>query len=364
MPPQAPVTVPLNISAVTTFTSTSVPTTIAIVQGPIVIPDAYSGSFPIATTAGNCVVVAISTFNTTSGDIPAVSGVTLGGSGDHFEAGATAVVNVFTNGVYTLASVWVDFNCLGGQTAIVVSGSNLSPNANTGITLWEISGLSTSNPVDQISTNNSTTSGNWTSGATPATTVANEIWIGAVTAGAGANPLPSGWTNSQYNTNGEGASGYRIVTSTGAATYGPGSTNAQWSACVVTLKSGVVLAGGGTAQIGPRNQRELWYPQVISVSASTAVNQATCKTYVGSDTSQPNFVWQTLNGSTGDTTANIAGPGLAALNLPGRVVHCGEYIWAIWTNGDGNAQGRLNIQGIKVMNSGGPPGWVHARTRP
>jgi hypothetical protein len=206
-----------------------------LVQGPIVIPGAFSGSFPKATTAGNCVVVVVNAYNTTSGDVPSISGVTLGGSAGNFENGATAGSG-FTAGVYLLASAWVDYDCAGGQTAVAVSGSNLVPNSNTGITLYEVSGIITGNPVDQASANVGTSSGSWTSGTTAATAVADELWIGAATTGGADNATPAGWTVSRYAANSEGSAAYQIVTSAGPATYGPGSTQVVWAGAVVTLK--------------------------------------------------------------------------------------------------------------------------------
>jgi hypothetical protein len=355
VPPQSPVTVPLNISAVVTF-SGGVQAPIVVRQA-VVIPDATSGSFPLPVLAKSCVVVVVNA-SPTSGT-PSVSGITLGGAAGNFFNASTGN----SGAAGSIAAIWVNYNVPAGGTAIVVSGSNLTVTTDYGITLYEITGIITTNPVDQISAVATTGTANPTSGVTPETTIANEIQIGAFTcASAVTFPNSPPWTNSEYEIGGASGSGYQIVNAIGTAQYGPsGSSETNWAAAIVTLKG---ITGGGTAQIGPIGQRELWYPQVISVSATTAVNQAACKTYAGPDTSQPNFVWGTLSGSTGDSTANIAGPGLAAANLPGRVIHCNEYIFAVWSGGDAGAQGRLNIQGMKVINSGGPPGWQHARTRP
>src|SRR5580693_6508180 len=110
---------------------------------------------------------------------------------------------------------------------------------------------------------------------------------------------------------------------------------------VVTLNG----AGAGTAQLGPVNARETWSPAVASVKtnqdAATIVNEAQCKIYIGADASDPNYVDGTLSGSTGDSTGNVAG----------QEVDCGEYVWAVWSGGDAGAQGRLNVQGTKVIAS-------------
>jgi hypothetical protein len=110
---------------------------------------------------------------------------------------------------------------------------------------------------------------------------------------------------------------------------------------VVTLD----VNGNGTAQLGPISPREMWQPSVVSVktnqTAATIVNEAICKVYVGSDTSDPNYVDGTLSGSTGDSTTNVAG----------QEVDCGEYVFAVWSGGDAGAQGRVNVQGTKVISS-------------
>ncbi len=359
MPPQAPITVPLNVSAVVTFSSTLVAAPIGIVQQAAPVgAGTLSISLPNPTTAGNCVVVIFEIF--TGGGVPSISGVTLGGVADNFAATVTKEYTGVSDD--TLTAIWVDEGCAGGQTAIVVSGSNLNSPVVSGLYAYEVSGLVTTSVVDKTSSNATTTVGAWTSNATATTSQPSEIWFGGCcyTSAGPASP----WINNISLAGNGCVAGYQIVSTQAAATYANGSGGStQYCACVVTLKGAQSITGIGTAQIGPRNQRELWYPQVLSVSASSAIQNATCYTYAGPDTTQPNFVWSTKNGSSGDSTASIAGPGLTAVNLPGRVIHCGEYVFAVWAGGDAGAQGRLNIQGMKVMNSGGPPGWTHARTR-
>jgi hypothetical protein len=110
---------------------------------------------------------------------------------------------------------------------------------------------------------------------------------------------------------------------------------------VVTLNA----LGAGTAQLGPRNQRETWEPAVVSVKTNQApgsiVNEAACKIYAGPDATDPNYVDGTLSGSTGDSSGNIAGQDLV----------CGEYVFAVWSGGDAGAQGRVNVSGTKLLAS-------------
>ena len=366
MPPQAPVTVPLNISAPVTF-APGAPNTqqITIVQGPVLISagsSPFTGTFPNVTKAGNTIVVLIGAYNTTNLDVPSISNVLLNGAADHFFSAANAISGYVGAALYTLAAVWIDYNCAAGTT-VTISGLNLTVNTDQ-IQIYEVAGLTTTNPVDKVATAVAAVGGTaWSSGATANTTQPNEIWFGIGQTGSAPVTGPvAPWVNTGPAAGALCSGGYQVVAAKGAATYaGTQSAADGWSAAVVTLIAGAQIVG--TAQVGPIHQRELWYPQVVSVSASTAVNQATCKVYAGPDTSQPNFVWSTPNGSTGDSTANIAGPGLTAQNLPGRVIHCNEYVFAVWSGGDNGAQGRLNIQGTKVIGSGGPPGWEHHRTR-
>src|ERR1035441_3016083 len=196
-----------------------------------------------STTAGNCLVVCIASYG--SGLIGSISGITLGGSAGNFAA--LAAVNGNPVGSDSSAAfIWADPNCAGGQTSVVISGSDLSvASGGGGVVIYEISGLPTSSVLDKSSTGGDSTIGSaWSSGATATTTVANEIWIGCgATDYTGTGPS-SPWTNTVPGS-GLGRAGYQIVTSVGAATYsGTQSTSGTWAAAVVTLKA----SGGATFQ--------------------------------------------------------------------------------------------------------------------
>ena len=113
---------------------------------------------------------------------------------------------------------------------------------------------------------------------------------------------------------------------------------------VVTLNA----SGNGTAQLGPLSAREKWLPLVVSVKTNqapgTVVKEAACRICAGPDTSDPWFVDGTLSGSSGDSTGNVAG----------QEVDCGEYVFAVWTGGDAGVQGRVSVQGSKVITSATP----------
>src|ERR1035441_10193259 len=195
-----------------------------------------------STTAGNCLVVCIASYG--SGLIGSISGITLGGSAGNFAA--LAAVNGAANGSDSNgAFIWADPNCAGGQTSVVISGSDLSvASGSGGVVIYEISGLPTSSVLDKASTGGDSVIGTaWSSGATATTTVANEIWIGCAATDYDGTGPSSPWTNTVLG-GGIGLAGYQIVTSVGAATYsGTQSTSGTWAAAVVTL----VAAAGGPA---------------------------------------------------------------------------------------------------------------------
>lgn len=99
--------------------------------------------------------------------------------------------------------------------------------------------------------------------------------------------------------------------------------------------------GNGTAKIGPISSRETWYPENASVKAviGSPPAEATCKVYVGLDTSDSNFRDTSFFGSSGDSTAALAGD----------VLTCGLFVWAVWTGGNGNVQATLTVTGTKEV---------------
>lgn len=97
--------------------------------------------------------------------------------------------------------------------------------------------------------------------------------------------------------------------------------------------------GNGTAQGGPTLPGTAWLPTIASVSTNeeTVTNEAECKIYAGSYAGNGTFVDGTLSGSTGDSTQNIAG----------KTIYPGQYVWAVWTNGDPGVQAFLNVTGTR-----------------
>lgn len=139
---------------------------------------------------------------------------------------------------------------------------------------------------------------------------------------------------------GQSTSGSEVVTAGNSYTFSVGVGGSLTITFILTPGPSIA---GNTAKIGPIHHSEVWYPESIAVSANSNVQEATCRIYIGSDTTMTNFVDSTTMGSTGFVTFPTAN----------RRVHQGEYVWAVWSGGDIGAQGRLNVQGTKVINSGG-----------
>jgi hypothetical protein len=187
-----------------------------------------------ATTAGNCLVVLISSFNSTG--TATVSGITLGGSADNFSQAEVAnrVSTSFTDSI-----AWIDPNCAGGQTAIVISGTNLSvTSGNGGVTVLEVAGLPSA-VLDKKSAGTGGGAGPADSGTTAATSAAAEFWAGNAT-GGGIAAAGGSWTD-ESPAGGGASTGYQITSATGTADYSAAVTG-DWSALVITLKAGAAAA--------------------------------------------------------------------------------------------------------------------------
>ena len=185
-----------------------------------------------ATTAGSCLVVCLNAFN--GGAATTISGITLGGSADHWQS----AVGVTTNAEASL--IWVDPNCAAGQTAVVISGANLAVDTGDGgVVVYEVAGLGTTFAalVDQTHTGTANTGTAWSSGTTAATTQASEIAIGSVGSDPGISTMPAGYTNTT-NTGGFSGAGFKILSATGTQIFNATQISSNiWSAAIVTLKA-------------------------------------------------------------------------------------------------------------------------------
>lgn len=196
-------------------------------------------------TAGNCLVVVITTHNGSTVN-PTISGVTLGGSADNF-------ASLFSTGSATdesISAFWTDPNCAGGQTSVVVSFSSVtSPRYMASV--YEFSGLASTNAalLDKSAASALGANGtSWSSGSTATTANAVQAWVGLVSTDSTTITGPaSPWTNIAQVTPGGTASdfmsGYQIRSSTGAAAYaGTFSPSGFYNAAVIALNPPAVPA--------------------------------------------------------------------------------------------------------------------------
>lgn len=191
-------------------------------------------TFGSNTGTGNSLVVYIGSANAVVN--ATVSGITLGGSADHF---ASAVS--LNNNAQVDCEIWIDPGAASGQTSVVVSFSGGS-GAVQGIVAYaeEWSGIVTASTVDKISSN-STTGNSWTSNATATLSFTTDLAVGACfVLGATSITGPGGgWTNhAAISISGEFIGGHnQLSANTGVAYAGTATVNSGWTAVVATLKT-------------------------------------------------------------------------------------------------------------------------------
>jgi hypothetical protein len=194
-----------------------------------------------ATTAGNALIVVLASGGTTTNP-SSISSITLGGSADHF-----AQVSTFGSGSDpAIGAVWLDLNCAGGQTSVVITASGGTGSLATTASVYEFAGLYPVSSFDQTA-GSAGTATSWSSGASPTTTQATEFWVGGIFLIDSGTPTLTGpsspWTNlaqvnqAQGSFNARWMSGWQIVSSTGTATYsGTSSTSFEWITKVATFR--------------------------------------------------------------------------------------------------------------------------------
>lgn len=191
-----------------------------------------SGAFSSPTTAGNTIVFCL----TANSDSTAGGTSTFGtpSLGSYTSAQWITTATTGSGPTFQRAALYVYPDCPGGQTAL---GMSVSDAAGLGFIAYEIAGLQSS-PVD-VSTSGSGSSTAWSSGATGTTIQSHEIYIGAVSLPTNSSYTPpSTYTNTAVPVSESGSAGYRIVSSTGTATYnGTMTTSGNWAAVVATFKS-------------------------------------------------------------------------------------------------------------------------------
>ena len=202
-------------------------------------------SFTNPTTAGNCVVVFIFTYALASQTIT-TTGITLGGSPDHFTQVA-AIQTVPVGGDTDYLGAWIDTDCAGGQTAIVASVTNATWNGEfggTGLILFELSGVTASSPVDVQSQAAATTGTAVNSGTTAGTSLAGELAMGAAVPASSFTGEDGSYTNVTMGSPVTCTAGYKTVASAGTTVSYTATANESnvWAAIVFTLKAASTLA--------------------------------------------------------------------------------------------------------------------------
>lgn len=198
-----------------------------------------SGSFTTATTAGNCIIVALGFYSPTAA-ILSVSSVTLGGVAGNF--GQVVFTQSASGTANTMAAaIWADPNCAGGQTSVsvTVAGGSAQFSAVGGYVIYEVSGLAATLAAltDKTSTGNATTGTTTSSGATATTTNVLDFIIGSVADFNNITTDPVSWNNTAEAGAGyAGEAGYQVPGTTGTFTYSAvQSTSSTWASVVAAL---------------------------------------------------------------------------------------------------------------------------------
>lgn len=97
-------------------------------------------------------------------------------------------------------------------------------------------------------------------------------------------------------------------------------------------------SGNGTLKMVPYSGTLTWLPSIVSVKASSATAEASCRIYIGPAATDQWFVDGTLSGSTGDSTDRVAGR---------QVDTHGNTLWAVWKGGDAGATATMTVAGTE-----------------
>lgn len=220
---------------------------VAVVQSAL-IANATSGSFGSNVTAGNTVFLTVCCFNTTGNTISS-SNPTFGGSP---ASGAVKLKEAQSNSAGTesaYTATWMLPNLAGGAASVGITVTNGTVNANTGLLLYEVSGLGSNPTLDQSNSGSATSGTAISSGASGAITQAPEFVLGAWEANQGSTAPGAPWTSQFISGAGVGLTGYQIPSSSGASfTFsGTGNASGLWAATIVTVYAG---SSGVSASFG------------------------------------------------------------------------------------------------------------------
>jgi hypothetical protein len=269
-----------------------------------------------ATTAGNCLVCCLTSGAST--DSPTISGITLGGVADNWAAAASGGGGAGVE----YAAIWIDPNCKGGQTSVVITLTGGSGSGGVGAYVFEVPSLLTS-PLDAAPAGVTGSGTAFTTNATGTLAQPSEIAFAVVGAPSGAAPIiPPGSPWQEQTAIGVAGfltmtAAYQVVTTAGSLIYnGTLAASSTWAACIITLKIsplGVTL-GGAQLSLGP-GYLTRWYPNQVNVAtAAGASDTATCTGYLNV-IGQGGFLFQSYAG--GGDQIGLAVPEM----LPGDLMH-------------------------------------------
>lgn len=97
-------------------------------------------------------------------------------------------------------------------------------------------------------------------------------------------------------------------------------------------------SGNGTLRMVPYSGSLAWLPSVVSVKASSAAAEASCRIYIGPAPTDQWFVDGTLSGSSGDSTDAVSGR---------QADTHGNSLWAVWAGGDPGAAATMTVAGTE-----------------
>jgi autotransporter-associated beta strand protein len=288
---------------------------------------------------GNTLIAVISTRGLSANQ---VTGIT--------QAGVTwtrAAQSVNING--TTAEIWYG---PAGPSAGKLVTINQVTNYSAAVVM-EYSGILLANPVDQIASNSgrSTTA---STGTTPTTTQAKELWIGGLSIADGRytlSAIANGFTTVASPKSGSGSGDSiiyaleKIVTATGTASTSGTLTRDQWSGVIVTFKAGL---GSTLALTGPAAANYKLNEATGTVTITTkqlAVSGLTASNKVYNATT--NATW---SGTPALLTAETPGTGTTSDGKPfsGDTVSLSGTVSCAFTNKDVGSGKTLTISGLSL----------------
>ncbi len=223
--------VPSGSSAVSVVQNTTLQLTASLTTATVTLPS--------PTTSGNSLVACVLTNGNSAN--PVVTGLTLGGSPDHWAGVAKADPTQSYGG-----EIWYDPNCASGQTVVTVTcGSGAGGSPGIWLAVYEVTGAIA---ADQASANadGTGTATTWTSGTTSVTSRTNEIAFGIMRGRLPVVVTGDGtFTTQSLN---EAVTGFQAFPSTRTATF-TGSQAAFIYVSVVATFAGPATGGSSSTQV-------------------------------------------------------------------------------------------------------------------